>query len=126
MSEPSNAPGPGDQTGPSGAYGSGVAPKPPGRPGQVGRVILTVHRAVVLVLIVLYVVLTQTHPGPDANIGAGMVGLALLVLGLPWTAPFLAGAAGPDGTLGIVLRLGPAVLNVALHGFLRLIISPRR
>ena len=122
MSEPSSTPG---QGGPSGGYGPGGAPEPVRR-GRIGARILLAHRIVVLALLVLYVIATETHTGPDANIGAGLVGLVLLVLGLPWTAPFLAGATAPEGLIGLVLRLGPAVLNVALHGLLRLIISPRR
>ncbi len=95
-------------------------------PSPKGARILTVHGIVVLAFLVLYVIATALHTGPDANIGAGLVGLVLLVLGLPWTVPFLAGGTGPDGGLGLLLRLGPAVLNVALHALVRLVLRRRR
>lgn len=94
--------------------------------GRIGARVLLVHGIVVLALLLLYVIATATHPGPDANIGAGLVGLVLLVLGLPWTFPFLAGNPGPGGALGLVLRLGPAVLNVGLHALLRFVLVRRK
>ncbi|WP_152363544.1 hypothetical protein [Microlunatus speluncae] len=106
MSEPSSTPG------------------PPQR-GRIGSRVLLVHGIVVLAFLILYVIATALHTGPDANIGAGLVGLVLLVLGLPWTIPFLAGATEPTGGLGLLLRLGPAVLNLALHALLRLALRRR-
>lgn len=94
--------------------------------GRIGTRVLLIHGIVVLALLLLYAIMTAAHSGPDANIGAGLVGLVLLVLGLPWTFPFLAGNPGPGGGLGLVLRLGPALLNVALHALLRFLLVRRR
>jgi hypothetical protein len=93
--------------------------------GRIGVRVLRVHAIVVAAFLVLYVLATALHTGPDANIGAGLVGLVLLVLGLPWTIPYLAGDPGPGGGIGLVLRLGPAVINVALHALLRLVLRRR-
>ena len=94
--------------------------------GRIGARALLIHGILVFALLLLYVIMSATHSGPDANIGAGLVGMVLLVLGLPWTFPFLAGTPGPDGGLGLVLRLGPALLNVALHALLRFVLVRRR
>lgn len=58
------------------------------------------------------------NPGPD--LGAGLVGLVLMVLGLPWSV-FVCLLANRYGMFDSGLRdlfvIGPAVLNVGLMAF---------
>lgn len=81
---------------------------------------LLAHLALVCGLAVLVVVLVSTTPeDAGANIGAGLVGLPLLLLGLPWSLPFLINPYRFDAwsvTASFVVSLGPAFLNVLLHG----------
>jgi hypothetical protein len=84
---------------------------------------LYLHAAVVAVPLAAFAVLVALHdPADGANIGAGLVLLPLLVLGLPWSLPALADlsvlGAVPE-VVRYLLHLGPAVLNVALHALVR-------
>jgi hypothetical protein len=75
------------------------------------------HAAVVAGLLVLLLVATAVHDGPDANIGAGAAGLALLALGLPWTLGVITDAPAlhdAGGAVRALVMLGPAVLNVGI------------
>lgn len=50
--------------------------------------LLIVHTVVVGVLLVLFIVaILGEDPEGGANIGAGLVGLPILALGVPWTLP---------------------------------------
>jgi hypothetical protein len=66
-------------------------------------------------------------PEGDADIGKGLVGLALLGLGLPWT--LLISLINPHTYNGLtpvvrgVVDFGPAVLNVFLHALLPTVVT---
>lgn len=81
---------------------------------------LLAHLALVCGLALLVVLLVMTTPEEaGANIGAGLVALPLLGLGLPWSLPFLIDPYRFDTwsvTASFVFSLGPAFLNVLLHG----------
>ncbi|MEV0397377.1 hypothetical protein [Polymorphospora rubra] len=93
-----------------------------------GRIVLLVHAAVVLVLALAFLVL-DANSGPDANIGAGLVGLPLLALGLPWSLFYFADPYA-FGDVAAAVRLlaivGPAVLNVVLHALVWWLVGRRR
>jgi hypothetical protein len=60
----------------------------------------------------------STPPDAGANIGAGIVGIPLLALGLPWTLPWLVDPYAFDGLSNLVhdaWLLGSAALNVLVH-----------
>ena len=80
---------------------------------------LLAHLAVVMGLLSLFAVLVAaTPPDAGANIGAGIVGLPLLALGMPWSLPILIDPYRFDqwsDAAHYVLWFGPALLNVALH-----------
>lgn len=80
----------------------------------------------VLVLPVVYIWLgpaqEAVESGPDAGIGAGLIGLYLLAFGLPWSV-FVCLIDTRyelfDSALGDLVVIGPAVFNLALTaGFL--------
>lgn len=51
---------------------------------------LLAHLAVVVGLLSLFAVLVAaTRPDAGANIGAGIIGLPLLAVGMPWSLPIL-------------------------------------
>lgn len=84
-----------------------------------GRWVL-LHLAVVVGLTAAFIILiVATPPNTGANIGAGLVGLALLIpLGLPWSLPALVNPYFFDhwsDAARAVLDFGPAYLNVVLH-----------
>ena len=94
--------------------------------------LLRAHAIIVVVPLVIFAVLWALDPpgsGEGANIGAGIAGLPLIALGLPWSAIGMAAfdASGPtrsfahDGLLiAIYLASGlaGAPLNVILHALL--------
>lgn len=88
------------------------------------------HTAIVAVLTTVFVALIEsTSPEEGANIGAGIVGLPLLALGLPWSSVFLIDPYRFDGLSALswyVVALGPAFLNVALHGVVIAVVRTRR
>ena len=104
----------------------GMAAGAPSGPGSGARRTrprwLYVHAGVVGVLIALFIAaVLGEDPDGGANIGAGLVGLPILALGLPWTLPQWIYPAPYDAlprALWYVVTLGPAVLNVALHAAL--------
>jgi hypothetical protein len=77
------------------------------------------HGAAVVVLAAVFLAMDlSTPPDAGANIGAGLVGLPLIAMGLPWTLPWLADPYGCDGLSELaryVWLLSAAVLNVLLH-----------
>ena len=83
------------------------------------RVLLTVHIAVVALLMVLLAVMVGADgDGPDANIGAGLVLLPLIALGLPWSLVFFFDPYSFDDASTVVyvlVSIGPAVVNIVLH-----------
>lgn len=81
---------------------------------------LAVHALVVAALTAAFFILVvTTPPNTGANIGAGLVGLPLLVpLGLPWSVPTLVDPYARDDlsdAARAALDFGPAYLNLALH-----------
>lgn len=88
------------------------------------------HAMMVAALTALFLVLHRsTSPEEGANIGAGIVALPLLALGLPWSFLFLTNPYRFDGVTErtwYVVALGPAVLNVALHGVVVAAVRTRR
>ena len=82
------------------------------------RLFLVVHVAVVAILAVLLAVVVAGHgDAPDANIGAGLVLLPLIALGLPWSLLYFALPISLDdaSTLVYVLvSVAPAALNVVV------------
>lgn len=84
---------------------------------------VAIHAILVAALLALFTILMlTTPPGTGANIGAGMVGLVVMALGLPWTLPVfwdLGQVSDLPTVLDYLVKLGPAVLNVAIHAGIR-------
>lgn len=87
---------------------------------------LVAHAAAVLTLVAAFLimeaVLTDAEHGPSAAVGFLLPGVPLLLLGLPWSLYFCADPYAFDdaGTVTIHLMIiGPAVVNVLLHGVYR-------
>jgi hypothetical protein len=81
------------------------------------RLFLIVHVAIVAILAVVLAVVTGSHDTPDANIGAGLVLLPLIALGLPWSLLYFVLPIELDdaSTLVYVLAsIAPAVLNIVV------------
>jgi hypothetical protein len=72
-------------------------------------IVVCCHATAVACLVGGFLVAEAAYEGPDANIGAGMAGLALTGLGLPWS---LGAPAEGDGRALFVV--GSAVLNVGI------------
>jgi hypothetical protein len=82
------------------------------------RVGLLIHGGVVSVLIAMFLLRLATSDAIGADIGLGLIGLPILLLGLPWTLHYLADPYAYDGwpdAARYASTLGPAVVNVALH-----------
>ncbi len=94
------------------------------------RALLIAHALIVLSLTALFVVLEASTPlDTGANIGAGLVALPLLLLGLPWSMPFVINPYRFDDLETVAWHLvafGPAALNVVLHALLFTVITARR
>jgi hypothetical protein len=88
------------------------------------------HAAVVVGLTGAFAALTlATPPEAGANIGAGLIALPLLPLGLPWSLPALVDPYQFDGLGAVawsVVTFGPAWLNVVLHGAVVAVLRRRR
>lgn len=91
------------------------------------RPLLLVHVALVAILAVVLAVMVAGHgDGPDANIGAGLVLLPLIALGLPWSLLYFALPISLDDSSTLVyvlVSIAPAVLNIVL---LQLLLRWRR
>jgi hypothetical protein len=104
-----------------GRIGQVTDPSPRPRPR-----LLIAHTVVVLLLTVVLLVLAL-QPTQDANIGAGLALLPVLLVGLPWSAVLLALDPTTWPTAAVLLAsLGAAWLNVALHAGLRALVLRRR
>lgn len=85
------------------------------------RIAVPAHICLVAFLGVLLVAVEAGHkPEDGANIGAGLVALPLLGLGLPWSlaTEIIANASGGSGLppgVPLLLVVGPAALNVGVH-----------
>lgn len=92
--------------------------------------LLIAHATIVTALITVFLLLmAASSPEQGANIGAGLVALPVLVMGLPWSLPFLMDPYQFDGLsrpAWLVVAFGPAVLNVALHGVVVTFVRRRR
>ena len=99
------------------------SPRPSPAQPPLRRGPLYLHVAVATVLITIFAILVAiTPPGAGANIGAGMIGLLVLGLGLPWSIPALAVPYAFDAVpmaIWYLVFFGPALLNVALHAVIR-------
>ena len=75
------------------------------------------HAGMVAGLIGLLALSLATYDQGDANIGAGLVGLALGVLGLPWSLVFFAGGGSDElsGGWAFAIVCVAALLNLAIH-----------
>lgn len=86
---------------------------------STGTRVLLIHAAVVVVLLILLVGLeVASSPDAGANIGAGLVALPLMALGMPWSLaglidPYAFGHWSDEARYGV--WFGPAIFNVALH-----------
>lgn len=100
------------------------------RQGRIWTWLFGVHAALVLGLLLLFVLVAElTNPTGGANIGAGILLLPLLPLGLPWSLPVIVDPYRFDPaaeSLVYTVYLGPALLNVAVHGLLLLSCSVLR
>lgn len=84
------------------------------------------HGAVVVGLLVIFFLILASAEPHDPNFGLGMVGVPLMILGLPWTAHALWDPGFYDSLpdqLRLLALLGPAVLNLVIHA---LIVNARR
>ena len=90
------------------------------------RLHLMIHASIVTGTALLLVALDLLHPDspPDANIGAGLVGLFLAGLGLPWSL-VLFDSEATGRTLGVLVA-ATALANVALHALVRWLLAIRR
>ena len=88
-------------------------------------ILVGLHAFVVAAMLALFNA-AQAGPQVDANIAAGLVGLALLGLGVPWTLLILLMEPSAHNHLGRFVRgvvdFGPAAVNVLLHAFLPVIL----
>jgi len=86
---------------------------------------LLAHLVLVCALTLALVALIVTTPASSgANIGAGLVALPLLALGLPWSLAILVDPYRLDGlseTTRFVIDVAPAFVNVMLHGVIVLL-----
>jgi len=79
---------------------------------------LLVHGGVVGLLTAVFLLRAATSPAIGADIGLGLIGLPILLLGLPWTLHYLVDPYAYDGLPDAVryaVTLLPAAINVALH-----------
>lgn len=89
--------------------------------------VVTIHAILVAAPLVLFTFLILTAPGP--NIGAGLVGSVVMALGLPWTLPVFWNIDQVNALpieIDYLVKLGPAVLNVAIHVGIRFVFTQRR
>jgi hypothetical protein len=97
-----------------------------------GSRILLAHAAVVLVLLALFIAMYANIPtkaGPTYVVGLTLPYVPLLVLGLPWSLGYLNDPYAYDDVdriTRLVVMLGPAVLNVVVHGLIRLVLPAVR
>ncbi len=99
-----------------------------------GSWILLAHAVVVLVLVTLHLAMVAsidpTRTGPTATVGPLLPYLPLFVLGLPWSLNFWNDPYAYDDVdriTRLVVMLGPAVLNVIIHGLVRVVwVAARR
>ncbi|QHE72741.1 hypothetical protein [Rhodococcus sp. WAY2] len=100
------------------------------RHGRTWRWILGAHAALVVGLLLLFLLVAElASPTDGANIGAGILLLPLLPLGLPWSLPVILDPYRFDSaaqTFGYALYWGPALLNVAIDGLLWVVCSRLR
>jgi hypothetical protein len=86
---------------------------------RVWRRLLITHAVLVVTLTTLFsVAVLATPPEDGATIGAGLIALPLLPLGLPWAWPAISDPYQFDGLspfLWSLVTFGPAWLNVLLH-----------
>lgn len=106
------------------------ATRSPEQERRLWNIPLVAHAVVVVFLVALYVAATvTTSPDEGANIGAGLVGLTLLGLGVPWSVPFGVNPDFPSDLPGAwfeIVGFAPAFLNVVLHAVIRLVVLRRR
>ncbi|MDQ3766503.1 MAG: hypothetical protein M3346_04060 [Actinomycetota bacterium] len=99
------------------------------RPGGVWPWLFIAHTVIVVALTSLFLVLLlSTSPEDGANIGAGIIALPLLLLGLPWSLPAIIDPYRFDGLTTFTwyaVTLGPAALNVALYGVVMIVVRTR-
>ncbi len=80
---------------------------------------LIAHAVLVVSLTaVFFVAVLATPPEAGANIGAGLIAVPLLPLGLPWAWPAISDPYQFDGLSTVAWSLvtfGPAWLNMLLH-----------
>lgn len=78
--------------------------------------VLLTHAFIVAVVLVVLVLTATVGATEDANIGAGIMGLLLGILGLPWSLPALV----VDGTGNVVAVMTVAALiNLGIHAGIR-------
>lgn len=98
-----------------------------GRPGLQGNVLA--HLALTVVLTAVFAGVLFAGRGKGPNIGAGLALYPLLILGFPWSIPYDLNPYAFDRVSDRVLYLvvlGPAYLNVLLHGLLNKVRSRPR
>ncbi|WP_200210716.1 hypothetical protein [Micromonospora coerulea] len=88
---------------------------------SLGSRVLLAHATIVLVLVAVFLALYVSADGPTAGVGLMLPGLPLLALGLPWSAAFFNADGDLAKSMWLVLVLGPATVNVVIHGLVRLI-----
>jgi hypothetical protein len=92
--------------------------------------LLIAHAVLVVALTTFFfVAVLATPPENGANIGAGLIALPLLPLGLPWAWPAMSDPYQFDGLspfLWSFVTFGPAWLNVLMHVAVFLVASRSR
>jgi hypothetical protein len=106
---------------PAGKYDCLVPESQPRAAARLRWTAVGLHALVVAAMLALFYA-AEPIPEGDADLGKGLVGLALLGLGLPWTLLiFLIDPQTHNGLSPIargIVDFGPAVLNVVLHAVL--------
>lgn len=91
-----------------------------GREGGIWVGVFAAHAGLVLGLTLLFLIVADLgHAPAGVNLGAGLLLLPLLPLGLPWSVPVIIDPYRFDPAaenLAHALIFAPAALNVVLHG----------
>ena len=83
---------------------------------RLSHVFVAAHVALVALVIAYALFSGLFYNSPDANLGVGLGGFALIALGVPWSLSFLAFPEGAQG-LGLIFAAGSlgTLINLCIH-----------